>query len=270
MPSPQSPAETYEGFMVPFRFRPWANELIDRVTLQSGTRMLDIACGTGIVARVAAQRMQGTGMVVGIDLNPAMIEVAARAAAQEGVSIDWQTGNAESLPFADQSFDLVTIQQGLQFFPDQRTALRECLRVLAPGGSLLVGIWSTVEKQGIQQHYADAIAKITGTASMNTPYGTVTDESLRDLLASAGFIDIEIEEVTIELIYDDAATFAAQMVESTSAGVPAMQGRSDEERAALSADVTAEMSDAVRLATVDGQLITHSTTFIARAKRPAA
>lgn len=270
MPSAPSPAETYEGFMVPFRFRPWANELVDRVALQSGTRLLDIACGTGIVARVAAQRLQGSGMVVGIDLNPAMIEVAARAAADEGVSIDWHTGNAESLPFADESFDLVTIQQALQFFPNQPAALRECLRVLVPGGTLLVGIWSTLEKQGIQQHYAEAIARVTGTASMHTPYGTVTDASLRDLFAGVGFSDIEIDEVTIDLTFDDPASFAAQMVESTSAGVPAMHGRSDEERAALSAEITAEITDAVRLATVDGRLVTNSTVFIARAKRPAA
>lgn len=263
-----TPAETYERFMVPFRFRPWAVELLDRVTLGPGTRMLDVACGTGIVARVAADRLAGKGSVTGVDMNPAMIEVGARVAAEEGLEIDWQVGKVESLPFADCSFDLVTIQQGLQFFPDQPAALRECLRVLVPGGTLAVGIWSSLEKQGIQQPYAEAIERVTGSASMHASYGTVTEESLHALISGAGFADISIEEVTIDLAYDDADTFVVRMVEGTSAGVPTMHGRSNEERAALADAVAREMSAALQSSTVDDQLITQSTAYLATGVRP--
>jgi ubiquinone/menaquinone biosynthesis C-methylase UbiE len=254
--------------MVPFRFRPWAGELLDRVRLSSGMRLLDIACGTGIVARVVAERMQGTGSIAGIDMNPAMIEVGRRVAAEENITIDWHIGKAESLPFPDRSFDVVTIQQGLQFFPDKPAALRECFRVLVPGGTLAVGIWSSLEKQGVQQHYAEAIERVTGSASMHAPYGTVTEASLRKLLDDAGFIAISIEEVTIELTFDDPSTFMSQMVESTSAGVPTMHGRSDEERAALAEAVARETAEAVRASTSGGRLRTHSTAYLAVGTRP--
>ena len=266
MSSHTSPAETYEAFMVPFRFQPWANELLDRVALTFGVRMLDLACGTGIVARVASARLRGNGTIVGVDMNPAMIEVAARVAADEGFSIEWQVGKAESLPFADASFDIVTIQQALQFFPDKLAALRECHRVLAPEGTLAIGIWSSLEKQGIQQNYAEAIERVTGSASMHAPYGTATEDSLRDLLGQAGFGEIAIEEVTIELTYDDSSTFVAQMVESTSAGVPTMHGRSDAERAELAAAIAADMQSAVERNTVRNQVVTHSTSYIVVAR----
>lgn len=268
MSASQTPAETYEGFMVPFRFLPWAKELLDRVTLGPGTRVLDVACGTGIVARVAADRLAGTGSVTGVDMNPAMIEVGTRVAAKEGLQIDWKVGKVESLPFADRSFDLVTIQQGLQFFPDQPAALRECLRVLVPGGTLAVGIWSSLEKQGIQQPYSEAIERVTGSASMHASYGTVTGESLHEMISGAGFADVSIEEVTIDLAYDDAGTFVVRMVEGTSAGVPTMHGRSDEERAALADAVAREMALALESSTVDDQVVTQSTAYLATGVRP--
>jgi ubiquinone/menaquinone biosynthesis C-methylase UbiE len=263
-----SPAETYEAFMVPFRFRPWALELLDRVSLEPGMRVLDVACGTGIVARIAAERLNGTGAVTGVDMNPAMIDVAARAASEEALAIDWHVGKAESLPFADRSFDVVTIQQGLQFFPDQPSALRECLRVLVAGGTLVVGIWSTLEQQGIQQHYAEAIERVTGSASMHAPYGTVTEASLRALLVDAGFSSVAIDEVTIDLAFDEPDAFVGLMVEGTSAGVPTMHGRSDEERAALADDVAREMTSAMQASTSEGRLRTHSTAFLAVGTRP--
>lgn len=265
-----SPAETYEAFMVPFRFRPWAETLLDHAGLRSDMRVLDVACGTGVVARVAAARLGRSGIVAGIDMNPAMIEVARSAAAAEGLDIDWQVGLAGELPFPDASFDLVTIQQGLQFFPDKPAALRECLRVLAPGGRIAVGIWSTVEKQGVQQAYAEAIERVTGTPSMHAPYGTTTAQQMQELVAGAGFGDVTVEEVTIQLAYDQPERYAERMLQGTSAGVPTMHGRSDEERAALAEAVAADMADAVRAATVGDVLITDSTTFIATGSKLAS
>jgi len=263
MSAPRPPAETYEAFMVPFRFRPWAAELLERITLKPGIRLLDIACGTGIVARTAASRMRGAGMVIGVDMNPAMIEVAARAATEEGLDIEWQVGKAESLPFSDGSFDVVTIQQALQFFPDKPAALRECFRVLIPGGTLAIGIWSDLEKQGIQQNYAEAVERVTGSASMHVPYASVTEDSLSGLLSGAGFGNIVIDEVMIELTFDDPDNFVGLMVESTSAGVPTMHGRSDDERVALAHDVAREMAEAVRTHTSGGRLQTRSTAYLA-------
>jgi ubiquinone/menaquinone biosynthesis C-methylase UbiE len=269
MTNAPTPAETYEAFMVPFRFRPWAETLLDSAGLRSGMRLLDVACGTGIVARVAAGRLQKNGIVAGIDMNPAMIDVARSAAAAEGFDIEWHVGLASELPFPDESFDVVTIQQGLQFFPDKPAALRECLRVLAPGGRIVVGIWSTLEKQGVQQAYAEAIERVTGTPSMHAPYGTTTPQEMQDLIDGAGFADVSVEEVTIQLSYDQPERYAERMLQGTSAGVPTMHGRSDEERAELAEAVAADMADAVRAATVGDRLITDSTTFIATGTKPA-
>lgn len=266
MSTPRPPAESYEAFMVQYRFRPWAIELLDRAELFPGIRMLDIACGTGIVARVAASRLNGDGRIVGIDMNPAMIEVARRAAAAEEFAIEWVVGKVEALPFPDRSFDLITIQQGLQFFPDKLGALHECARVLGPGGTLAIGIWSSLEKQGIQQIYAEAIEHLTGSASMHVSYGTVTESSLRALLLNAGFDQISIEEVTIDITYGDPDSFVAGMVEGTSVGVPAMHGRSDSKRAELAVAVESEMRDALARSTVGSRVVTPSTSFIVKAR----
>lgn len=266
-PSP-SPAETYESFMVPYRFRPWANELADRLPLSPGMRVLDIACGTGIVARVIAERLGDGATIVGLDMNPAMIAVAEQAASSEGHSIRWEVGTADALPFPDGSFDLVTIQQALQFFPDQPAALRECARVLTPGGMLAISIWSSLDKQGLQRPYAEAIERVTGSPSMHAPYGKASQESLHALLSGAGFSHVVIEEVRIEVTFDDPDSFVQLMVDGTSAGVPAMHGRSDEERAALRDTVANEMAASVQAATIGGRLVSQSTTFIATAIRP--
>jgi ubiquinone/menaquinone biosynthesis C-methylase UbiE len=263
-----TPAETYEAFMVPFRFRPWAETLIDRLDPPPGTRLLDVACGTGIVARTAAARLGDRGTVTGVDMNPAMIEVARSTGTEAGLDIEWSVGLAAALPFPDASFDIVTIQQGLQFFPDKPAALRECLRVLVSGGLLAVAVWSALEKQGIQRPYAEAIERVTGSPSMHAAYGTTTAQQLGDLIAGAGFRDVSVDEVTIDVTYDDPDGYAERMVQGTSAGVPAMHGRSDEERAELARAVAADMADAVRASTVDGRLVTESTTFIARGTRP--
>jgi ubiquinone/menaquinone biosynthesis C-methylase UbiE len=268
MSNSPSPATTYEVFMVPYRFRPWAGELLDRVALTPGSRLLDIACGTGIVARVAADRAGNDVAITGIDMNPAMIDVARATAIDEGKTIEWHVGTVDALPFPDQSFHVVTIQQGLQFFPNKPAALRECFRVLSPGGVIAIGIWSSLEKQGLQKAYAEAIERVTGSPAMHAPYGRMTREELETLLDEAGFTSTSVEEVTIDGTFDDPDAFVGLMVEGTSAGVPGMHGRSAEERAALATEVSALMADAVRASTHDGRLVSHSTALLAVAIRP--
>jgi ubiquinone/menaquinone biosynthesis C-methylase UbiE len=108
-------AEIYEEYLVPAIFEPWARNLLDRAAPRPGERVLDVACGSGIVARLAAEQVGAAGTVVGVDINPGMIAVARKNAGAAGV--EWKEGNATALPLPDGSFDLVTCQQGLQFFP---------------------------------------------------------------------------------------------------------------------------------------------------------
>lgn len=260
-----NPAETYERFMVPFRFRPWAQELLDRAALEDGARILDIACGTGIVAREAARRLRA-GKVSGLDMNPAMIDVAQRHARAEGLDIDWHVGVAEELPFQDDSFDLVTIQQGLQFFPDIPAALAEIRRVLRPGALFALSIWAPADRQGINHAFAVSVERVTGAASMHSPYGRFDHDQLRTLLTGAGFAVDSIEEVDIELRHTPAQTFVPLLLEGVSAGVPAMHGRGETERAQLARSIELDMQEALCAATIGETIVTRSTSNIVRSR----
>ena len=125
--SSSNPAETYERFMVPPLFAPAAERLLDIARPRPGERVLDVGCGTGIVARSVASRLGAAGTVIGLDLSPGMLEVARLMSEQEGLTIAWHEGRAEALPFPDGSFDLVLCQFALMFFADRRQALRETL-----------------------------------------------------------------------------------------------------------------------------------------------
>lgn len=130
--------EMYERWLVGPLFRPFAEMTLDELRLSPTDRVLDIACGTGIVARVAKERLGDAGHVVGVDLSPDMLTVA-RAAAP---SIDWREGNANALPLREgEQFDVVICQQGLQFFPDKPAAAAEMRRAVATGGRLAVTTW---------------------------------------------------------------------------------------------------------------------------------
>ncbi len=137
-----SPSEIYERFMVPAMFAKWSTILLELVAPQPGERVLDLACGTGIVARTAAPMVQPGGEVIGLDFNPDQIATARSIDS----SIEWREGDAASLPFTEQEFDLVVCQQGIQFFPDQVQAVREMHRVLKPGGRVGIAIWASIEK----------------------------------------------------------------------------------------------------------------------------
>jgi SAM-dependent methyltransferase len=133
-------AVAYEEFFVPALFQEWAPRVVAAAQVQSGQRVLDVACGTGVLAREAALRVGTAGAVFGLDPNPGMLTVARRLAP----TIEWREGAAEALPFPDRSFDAVMSQFGLMFFVDRRKALNEMVRVLVPGGHLAVAVWDSL------------------------------------------------------------------------------------------------------------------------------
>lgn len=134
-------AEIYERFFVPALFGPWPPILLDRVGLEPGHRVLDVGCGTGIVARAAAARVGAGGMVVGVDPNPGMLQVASAAAP----GVTWREGRAEELPFESDSFDRVFSQFALMFFEDRARALTEMARVVRSGSPVTVATWATLD-----------------------------------------------------------------------------------------------------------------------------
>jgi SAM-dependent methyltransferase len=135
-------ANAYEALFVPALFRQWAPRVADAAAIRDGQRVLDVACGTGILAREAESRVGAEGHVVGLDPTPGMLAVAARLAPD----VEWREGVAESLPFAGGSFDAVVSQFGLMFFRDRRQALQEMRRVLAAGGRLVLAVWNSLDE----------------------------------------------------------------------------------------------------------------------------
>jgi ubiquinone/menaquinone biosynthesis C-methylase UbiE len=155
-----SSAELYERYLVPAITSIWAIDLVDRVQPQPGQSILDIACGTGVVARMIGERI-GVGRIVGLDLNAGMLAVA-RAAATTGAPIEWREGSALSLPFDDASFDLVLCQLGLQFFPNKSLALREMKRVMMTSGRVALSVYSAIERTPAAFAFVSALEKSLG------------------------------------------------------------------------------------------------------------
>ena len=151
-----SAAELYQRYLVPAIAVLWAADLIDRAAPRPGERVLDVACGTGVVSRLAAERT-GSGRVVGLDINADMLAVARSLSPGAGPSIEWYEGSALAMPFPDASFDLCMCQLGLQFFPDRSTAMREMFRVLQTGGRVALSVFSALERTPVSNALAEAL-----------------------------------------------------------------------------------------------------------------
>lgn len=154
---PIEAAEAYEAAFVPAFFAQWAPILCDAAEITTGQRILDVACGTGIVARTAADRV-GAGNVVGVDLNEAMLTVARRVRPD----IDWRQGDATSLSFGDASFDTVLCQMALMFFPDRVQALQEMARVTEAGGTVAVLVPSSLDTQPAYGPFVEMASQCAG------------------------------------------------------------------------------------------------------------
>jgi len=190
-----STADAYERYLVPSLFAPRAQRLVDLAAPRAAARVLDVACGTGIVARQVAARVGDRGAVVGVDLNHSMLQVAKVAAADVAPSIRWHAGDAGALPFADGDFDVVLCQQGLQFFPDQAAALREMHRVLGSRGRMAVSVWRDLGHSPGFHAMTAALARHAGAdaaAVMRAPFSSGDAERLRELVAAAGFRQVRI------------------------------------------------------------------------------
>jgi ubiquinone/menaquinone biosynthesis C-methylase UbiE len=135
-------AQLYENNYVPILFGPWVTRVVDAAGIRLGDRVLDVGCGTGILAREAAGIVGSSGHVAGLDLDEGMLSVARRV----GPGIEWRQGDATELPFEDATFDVVVSQFALMYFPDRPAALREMWRVLRSGGRLAVAVWAPHER----------------------------------------------------------------------------------------------------------------------------
>ena len=184
-------ATAYEELFVPALFREFAGVVADAARLRPGQRVLDVACGTGVLAREAATRVGDGGRVAGVDVGDGMLAVAARVAP----GIEWRQAPAESLPFPERSFDAVVSQFGLMFFADRRQALAEMRRVLVPGGRLAVAVWDSLASMPALAAEVELLERTAGAAAadaLRAPFVLGDPRELERLFADAGFRAAEV------------------------------------------------------------------------------
>jgi ubiquinone/menaquinone biosynthesis C-methylase UbiE len=195
--------EMYERWLVMPLFRPWAELTLDEVKLAPGDRVLDIACGTGIVARVARERLGNTGRVVGVDVSPDMLAVARTVAPD----IDWREGNASSLPLnKGEQFEIVVCQQGLQFFPDKAGAVTEMRRALSGRGRLAVATWRSDDEIPFFRELRTVAERHLG-AIADQRYSFGDAARLEGLLRDAAFENVQVKTLSREIRFNDGEPF---------------------------------------------------------------
>jgi SAM-dependent methyltransferase len=263
-----SVAGTYDEVYVPRIFIPWARLLLERAHLRSGEAVLDIATGPGTVARIAAERVGARGRVVGADFSEAMIAIARAKPRTAGAApIEYRVSPAAPLNVDDQAFDVVTCQQGLQFFPDRPAAVKEMFRALKPGGRVVAAVWREI---ALQPNFAavDAALRECLPADQVEPFGAPfrwpSAEALEAAFTHEGFIGVSIELVRHPVTYEGgvAQLFVALAASPIAATI-----------AALDSETTARLRSAAarHLAAllVDGQVQTEMVSNLVSATKRA-
>lgn len=211
-----SAAENYEKYFVPTIATAVAADLLRTADLQPGERVCDVACGTGVITRMAAERVGPGGSVTGVDVAPDMIAIAEASMPSAGVDVAWHVADAAALPLPDASADVVLCQMGLMFMEDQLGALREMHRVLAPGGRVVVNTPGTIQpffellERAIVEHIDPALGGfVRAVFSMPDP------DALAALLADAGFAAASATVTVARFVLPAPADFLWQYVNLT-------------------------------------------------------
>jgi SAM-dependent methyltransferase len=203
----------YDRCLGPVLFEPYAADLARRIGSGDRLRVLEIACGTGIVTRRLRGVLPASATLVATDLNEAMLRYAQAAVTEPG--IDWQTADAQALPFADASFDAVVCQFGFMFLPDKPLGFREARRVLAPGGVLLANVWHSMADNPYVLAFQAAFARLfpgDPPRFFETPYGYHNSDQLRADMAAGGWGQVQLEDVRMQSSSPSATEFATGFV----------------------------------------------------------
>jgi SAM-dependent methyltransferase len=232
-------ASAYEELLVPAIFAAWVPVLLERAGLESGMHVLDLACGTGVVARGAAAVLGRSDNVIGLDVNREMLAVARSIDA----TIEWREGEASALPFAEAEFDVVFCQQGLQFVRDKAVALGEVARVLRPEGRAVLAVWRSLSAQPVFARLVDALERHVGAEAadfLRAPFAFGRESELRELCTRAG---LEVRAVEV-LVRPARFASAAQLVADEVASTPLAPYFDDVEAGTVAA-IVAEVADAL-------------------------
>ena len=237
--------ERYEQALVGPLFQPWVEPLLGDVQLSAGDRVLDIACGTGIVARLAKKHLGPSATVVGVDANSEMLAVARRVASE----VDWRQGDAVALPLRDgERFDVVLCQQGFQFFSDHAAAALQMHRALMDGGRVGISTWRSDEEFPVLRQLRRVAEQHVGPIR-DRRHSLGDPRPVEAALREAGFHDVRSKRSVRTIRFSDGSTFVrlnAMALVNMGASSAAFD---DEERRRLVDAITRDSGDLVRLHT---------------------
>jgi ubiquinone/menaquinone biosynthesis C-methylase UbiE len=240
--------EIYERILVQPLFRPFAEQLIERLNPAAGESLIDIACGTGIVGRVARERLGPGARIVGVDASPAMLAVAQTVDA----SIDWRDGNATSLPVGEgEQFSLVTCHQGLQFFPDKVGAVREMRRVLAPGGRAAVACWLSLDNLPAARALNEIAERHVGPIA-DSRHSFGNRDALQALFNDVGLRDVRVDTFSHDVQFSDGPLYARLNAMAVIGMTAKGKALPEAERAELAGRIAAESQEVIGRFTKNG------------------
>lgn len=246
MTTTSNPAETYEQYMVSTLFGPWATRLIQVANPRPGERVLDVACGTGIVARRVSPMVGSNGEVVGLDVNQNMLDVARATAKKDRLDIEWHQGRAEELPYLNGYFDLLMCQFGLMFFSDRRSALAEMHRVLVENGRLALAVWQNLDQHPFYQSLHKVIQHHLGVSGVQDIFALGDANEVRALVGDAGFRRVELQSSAMTARFPEPEAFLAGEIDVDTAAIPAMQHLGVKEREEMTATIRDDMQATLR------------------------
>ncbi|MBN9386971.1 MAG: methyltransferase domain-containing protein [Chloroflexi bacterium] len=236
-------ADRYEEATL--NFGPALTRLLDLAALEPGDRVLDVATGPGVMARIAARAVGPSGQVVGVDIAEQSLEVARRKAAAEGLSqLTFQVEDAENLALPDAGFDAVFCSMGLMHFPNPEKALLEMRRVLKPGGRLLAAVWGEAEKSPFIQVALNTLARTFPPPKVERPsmFRFGQPPVLENLVSEAGFTDAHAEEITVEFAADNPAAYWQQFLDAAGITAVALAKQSQEVQDNLKKEVATDLA----------------------------
>jgi len=246
----ESVARDYDAVIVPTLFYPWASRLVEQHRPWDGRRVLDVATGTGVVAQFVGKRVGPEGKVIGADINPQMLAAARRRCADLATSVEFVQTPAHPLQIPSNSIDVITCQQGFQFFPDRRAAAGEMHRVLRDGGKVIVSTWRSVSECrgfGVVCDALEAIGEPDIASSMRVPFDNMPQDELVEHFEAAGFGNIELEQHEIDMLLEQGPEQAIEVAYATPIGPPLRalpEERQAQFRSALT-DLVAQSSNGV-------------------------
>jgi len=210
--------QIYEELLVPRMFTPLAYLLLDHAQINEGDSVIDIACGPGTVANAAAKRTGNKGRVMGLDISPAMLDVAKSKPHLEGnAKIEYGESPAYPLQADDDAFDVAVCQQGLQFFPDRIEALKEMLRVTKQDGRIAAAVWGPIEDCELFFQLYSAMAETIPSEiaeMLKAPFYLHNREEIARLACEAGFKNANVKTVSFPLVFEQGMKQASRVLEA--------------------------------------------------------